>query len=219
MLDQNVVIQHILIGLLFSFTTLNDVVIVTDSISTQEASNVEATTATLNGKIERMGSTVSNVTVGFVLSTQNDPELTTAGVINNPVTYTDGMTTFNYTASGLQSATAYFYRAYITNNGTTTYGVSKTFTTKSGLLEVDNNRMKVTIYPNPTEGNTTLSIEGLKENAKVIMTDVQGRVVSSQAMTAGQKTLTISRNNLRAGVYYVRVITDNQTRTEKLIIK
>jgi hypothetical protein len=38
-------------------------------------------------------------------------------------------------------------------------------------------------------------------------------------MAAGQKTLTISRNNLASGVYYIRVITNNTTRTEKLIIK
>ncbi|MCH3923627.1 MAG: choice-of-anchor J domain-containing protein [Bacteroidales bacterium] len=189
-----------------------------DSVVTEEPTEVEATTATLNGNLISLAKPKVNVRLGFVLSTTNNPELTTAGIENDTVGFTPNMATFNKQITNLQSATPYYYRAYVINNNDTTYGQTKIFTTKSGLLDVENN-VNISIYPNPTTNDATLEVKGLKEKANVVMIDVQGRVVSSQVMALGQTTLTIKRNNLASGVYYIRVITDNQTRTEKLIIK
>jgi hypothetical protein len=205
-------------GTEITFTT-DTIAIVQGSVTTQEAGDVANNTATLNGTVVSTGNATSGIVIGFVLSTQADPDLTTAGVTNCNVTYTSGMSTYTYAATGLHAGTVYFYRAYMTNAAGTVYGETKTFTTTGGINDVNEGGYSVSLYPNPTEGDATLRVEGLTDNARVIMTDVQGRVISNQEMAAGQKTLTISRNNLASGVYYIRVITNNTTRTEKLIIK
>jgi hypothetical protein len=108
----------------------------------------------------------------------------------------------------------------MTNAAGTVYGETKTFTTTGGINDVNgNNNLSLTLYPNPTAGDATLSVEGLTENAQVVITDVQGRVINSQNMVAGQKNLTIKRGNLVSGVYYIRLITNKETRSEKLIVK
>ena len=64
-----------------------------------------------------------------------------------------------------------------------------------------------------------MNVEGVNEEAMVIVTDIQGRTIQSNKLAAGQTTMTISTESLASGVYYVRVITANATRTEKLIKK
>ena len=87
----------------------------------------------------------------------------------------------------------------------------------NGINEVENNAVSLSIYPNPTKDNATLSISGLNESATVVLCDMQGRTISSETIAAGTTNTTINTANLESGIYYVRVITANSTRTEKLI--
>ena len=86
----------------------------------------------------------------------------------------------------------------------------------SGLNAIESNVL-VSVYPNPTIDNATLRVEGLTEDATVVVTDQTGRMISSERLALGQTEMTINSASLAEGVYYIRIITSNSTRTEKLI--
>ncbi|MBR1770246.1 MAG: T9SS type A sorting domain-containing protein [Bacteroidales bacterium] len=96
--------------------------------------------------------------------------------------------------------------------------VTLTLTVTSGLNDVVNN-LSVSLYPNPTNANATLSVKGLNEDATIIVTDQQGKVISTMKLAKGSEIAEIETTNLASGVYYVRIQTANAVRTEKLIKK
>ena len=99
----------------------------------------------------------------------------------------------------------------------TYYEIPVTMVGGSGINEVESGVASLSIYPNPTTNNATLSISNLNEEATVVLCDMQGRTISSEKVSAGIKVATLNTANLESGIYYVRVITANSTRTEKLI--
>lgn len=96
--------------------------------------------------------------------------------------------------------------------------VTLTLVIPNGINEVENN-YSVSLYPNPTSESATLSVKGLNEQATIIVTDQQGRVISTSTLTSGQENSVINTDNLASGVYYIRIQTTNSVRTEKLIKK
>ena len=93
--------------------------IIDPTVATEPASNIEQTTATLNGTITNP----DNVTItakGF------EWKASTGGTYT-PVTVTGANLTYSLT--GLTANTNYTYKAFITFNGTTVYGDETTFTT------------------------------------------------------------------------------------------
>jgi hypothetical protein len=98
-------------------------------VSTEEASDVTATTATLNGRV-----TGSGCSTGFQYGTKRD--LSTGGgtvvATGSPTGATTTAKSMTYAASGLTSKTKYYYRlfAQFTATGNTQYGLVKAFITK-----------------------------------------------------------------------------------------
>ncbi len=99
----------------------------------------------------------------------------------------------------------------------TYYEIPVTLVGGSGINEVESDVASLSIYPNPTTKNATLSISNLNEEATVVLCDMQGRTISSEKVIAGTTATTLNTADLKSGIYYVRVITANSTRTEKLI--
>lgn len=96
--------------------------------------------------------------------------------------------------------------------------VTLTLVIPNGINEVEN-FMSVSLYPNPTSENAMLNVKGLNTEATIIITDQQGRIISTSKLALGQENSEINTNNLPSGVYYVRIQTENAVRTEKLIKK
>ncbi len=96
-------------------------------VNTEAASNITATTATLNGDITFNGG--AEITQrGFVYATSNtDLTIGATGVTDVALSGTTG--TFDEEITGLTAGTAYFYKAYATNSVGTTYGDAQSFTT------------------------------------------------------------------------------------------
>ena len=77
------------------------------------------------------------------------------------------------------------------------------------------------IFPNPTSDvlQVALALENAT-HAKVIMTDVTGRVVRLEMLDNVQnETLTFDVNNLSAGVYFISVKTDKGVSTQRFVKK
>ena len=203
-------------GAVLTFTTEGTTVeIVMGTVETNEASDINDHTAVLHGTLTSNGGDDS-YTVGFLMSTMEDFDMETPNVVTLTATENAGALTAN--ATGLESGTNYFFRAYITNDAGTAYGDIKTFVTTSGLSDAEGG-LSVVIYPNPASGKATIEIEGLNESARLIVTDLQGRVLSSDDLRSGAKTYEMDLTGLASGVYYIRIVTDNAVSTQKLIVK
>jgi hypothetical protein len=198
-----------------TFTTLEEVAIQDGEVITQLATNITNTSATLNGALVSAGNS-ENYTVGFALSTVSEFTLEDSGVQNITATLTDN--TFAATVNDLTGGQTYFYRAYITNEAGTAYGALETFTLL-GLTDALANQIAVQLYPNPASDNATLDINGLNQDAKIVISDLQGRILSQDNINAGTTRYTINVSQMTSGVYYIRIITDNVESTQKLIVE
>ena len=110
------------------------------------------------------------------------------------------------------------YTAELADENGCAYTATLVVIVTEGLNDAEN-MINITLYPNPTTSNATLTVEGLNEEATIMLTDVQGRTIANTKLAQGQTTTTIETSDLTSGVYYIRLITSTTTRTEKLIKK
>lgn len=104
---------------------------VAGAVSSDAATSIVNTTATLNGNVTTLGTCPSTTEKGFVYSvtaTNNDPSDGGTGVTKVPVS---GLATGAFTLglTGLTPNTGYSYKAYVFDGATYTYGAVQTFTT------------------------------------------------------------------------------------------
>ena len=89
----------------------------------------------------------------------------------------------------------------------------------TGLADAESGAIKAMIYPNPAKDKATLSLSGLTANAKVIVSDLQGRIIQTEDLQAGTETYELNTSNYASGVYYIRILCGNNSNTQKLIIE
>ena len=89
----------------------------------------------------------------------------------------------------------------------------------SGLADAESGAIKAMIYPNPAKDKATLSLTGLTANAKIIVSDLQGRIIQTEDLQAGTETYELNTSNYASGVYYIRILCGNNSNTQKLIIE
>ena len=89
----------------------------------------------------------------------------------------------------------------------------------SGLADAESGAIKAMIYPNPAKDKATLSLTGLTANAKIIVSDLQGRIIQTEDLQAGSETYELNTSNYASGVYYIRILCGNNVNTQKLIVE
>ncbi|MES2779894.1 MAG: T9SS type A sorting domain-containing protein, partial [Bacteroidota bacterium] len=113
------------------------------------------------------------------------------------------------------ASTVYYRLRQVDRNGKFTYSqvvkVSESAETINAL----------SVYPNPFKTSYTVSFNALTEGiATLEMTDIQGRIVSSQtsAVTLGTNIVPMNKiSSLEIGVYFVRLTKDGETTVTKLV--
>lgn len=87
----------------------------------------------------------------------------------------------------------------------------------TGLSELHNN-FSISIFPNPFSTQTTLQTDNLLKNATLTVYNLYGQTVKQIKNISGQ-TVTLSRDNLASGLYFVRLKQDNKViAADKLVI-
>jgi hypothetical protein len=85
-----------------------------------------------------------------------------------------------------------------------------------GIADV-NAKNEVSIYPNPANSRTTVSVEGMSGKAQLSVVDMSGRTVMTTTMTAGTADLNVAK--LAKGTYFVRISNEEMATVRKLIVK
>lgn len=89
-----------------------------------------------------------------------------------------------------------------------------------GINEIDSNKRKTKIYPQPNNGVFTLEYE-LKNNESgtIKIHDISGKLVASYPLIAAKNSLQINANDLNNGVYLYQVVVNGKTvNADKLVI-
>lgn len=160
---------------------------VVPTVSTQDASSVEATTATGNGTIVATGGATARRGFAYMVGTSGDP--TTA----DSVAYEDGFfSTGAYTKglTGLTPGTNYRVRAYVVNSAETGYGTTVQILTKpaapTGVSATDGTYIdKVTITWTKSTGATDYHV--WRDSTDL---GAAGDVATYDDMGAGAPTIT-----------------------------
>ena len=198
-------------GSIMSFTTLTAPVVVTPpTVVTLAASNITDNGATLNGTITAGSEEIT--AQGFMYKASSAADWTTVSATG---------TTLTATVNNLTAETAYEYKAFATTASSTVEGAVINFTTlaASGLADAESGAIKAMIYPNPAKDKAILSLTGLTANAKIIVSDLHGRIIQTEDLQAGSETYELNTSNYASGVYYIRILCGNNVNTQKLIIE
>ncbi|MBQ4420507.1 MAG: fibronectin type III domain-containing protein [Bacteroidales bacterium] len=123
-----------------------------------------------------------------------------------------------YSADGFNESSSGTYSLTLSTEEGCDSLVVLVLTVNSGIENITDN-MNIALYPNPTKDNVTLNIDGLKKNILVSLTDVNGRTIKEYSMKESEKELNIEMKNLASGVYYLRIIADNDLLQTIKIIK
>jgi hypothetical protein len=191
-----------------TFTTLSEEV-VSPTIITLPATNITHSSAEISADI--LAGSEEITSQGFKYkATSSEQWITLNSTIGEHMTET---------IEGLETEITYEYKAFATTNSGTFEGDVRTFTTLASLNDAVANTITATIYPNPATTTATLKVEGIETEAKITISDLQGRILSEGKMKANTNTYTIDLSNMSSGVYYIRLTTDTTISTQKLIVE
>ena len=94
----------------------------------------------------------------------------------------------------------------------------------AAVSTVNQNINIINVFPNPAKSTTTISLVLQKPmTIQVTLIDISGRVIYSntkQQLTDGRQNITIPINTIKRGIYFVRIVSDNDIiATQKLVKK
>ena len=84
---------------------------------------------------------------------------------------------------------------------------------------VDENALSFVMFPNPTQGELTLQVEGFHTQATIQILDAAGRVVMTQSNLVLQGTTVIDVSSLSSGTYNVMVSDKRGVAVQRLSIQ
>ncbi|MDR3327915.1 MAG: T9SS type A sorting domain-containing protein [Prevotellaceae bacterium] len=176
------------------------------TVSTESADNLTSTGATLHKTVT--AGTVPVTSEGFkykTISAETWSNVTTTNAAE--------------TVSGLAPSTEYYFFAYAIANEDQFNGDTLTFTTLDGLGIETTNVEEFIIYPNPASSTATIKVKGLLTSAKITVTDINGKLIETLLIKAGNDNVELDVANYVAGTYLVRVVSDGINRVGKLTVK
>jgi len=141
--------------------------------------------------------------------------------LSDEATWSDG--NYNWVASGEIDLANYMgHKMYLAFKYTSTDDKSSTWEVDDllvyGVKSVgigENNAENISVYPNPANGYFTLTSN---QNGQLSLMDVSGRVVLTNAVSAGSNKIDL--NGLPSGIYLVNVLLQDGTRSSvKLMVK
>lgn len=128
---------------------------------------------------------------------------------------------FDWTAPAMGTGNVTIYAAMnVTNSNGGTSG-DEVYTTTLAVSEavatsVDEEVLSgdlLTVYPNPAIND--LNIKSVEKIKHVTLFNMEGKIISS--MNAVDRNLTLDISDLNSGIYFVKVATENETITKKVI--
>ncbi|HQX31010.1 MAG: T9SS type A sorting domain-containing protein [Flavobacteriales bacterium] len=88
-----------------------------------------------------------------------------------------------------------------------------------GAPQLDRESSSVSIYPNPNNGQFTITMEGFPTTCHIKILDALGKEVLQQYMIGGSSTMQMDLGDLASGVYYVRIETEREVMSLPVVVQ
>ena len=155
---------------------------------------------------------------GMTISQGTETDIIEKGWNYRKVGEVDWINTKTDVVRGLFQNTNYEFYAYVvTQNYPRNYGDTLRFTTPV-CNSIDGVEYRLNIYPNPANEQVTVYVDNLQNGAEVRIVDMLGKTVGSYSIGRGDNKVDIDLSALAEGIYLVRIVSDNNIVTERLII-
>ena len=131
----------------------------------------------------------------------------------------DGQTSTEFSPSHVyNSAGTYSVTLTVTNEcGSDTHGPLPVTVVNAGIEEAAGN-LQVSLFPNPTDGLFTVTVDGLGSAATVLtVIDVTGKVVTTHNLPAGVNQVTLDATEFASGVYSVKISNSELQKVIRLV--
>ena len=170
----------------------------------------------------------SSATAAGTLTAGTSTQIFSNEVLHTSPILSSNFATFQWTAPS--SGTVYLYSTGLgVNNSNGDSGDKQAFynmvLTPAPLSISENtiNINEVNVYPNPSKDKVTINYSLLKHSHVTInITDLNGKIVSTQVneeATEGSYSKKLELSGLNAGTYFVKIKSDDQIVTKKLVIE
>ncbi|MBQ7550277.1 MAG: S8 family peptidase [Bacteroidales bacterium] len=106
--------------------------------------------------------------------------------------------------------------AYTFYNITTDHTIVATFASTIGIE--DNENQSLILYPNPNDGTFMIQTKSIGSNFTYQLFDAKGALLDHRRFDSSDETINLNYN-LTAGLYFVRIISDKKSWTERVIVK
>lgn len=159
-------------------------------------------------------------TAGSYTYTSNDTAYTLNLTVNPTynITISDSITEGEtYTQYGFnESAAGTYTQSLTTVNGCDSI-ITLHLTVLTGVNEY--NGTQITIAPNPARDYVVVTVGDVHEDIALDLLDMGGRVLRTQRMSSEETMVRIERGNLPNGIYMLRIKSNGQTITRKVIFR
>lgn len=182
-------------------------------ITAANTCTAQATTSvTVNSLPTVTATSASSVICGAPF--QQTVTLTSGGA----TTYTWNTTATGNTISVSPSVTTVYSVTGTDANGCmNTAAVSVSVSACTGIQQFGVQGSEFVVYPNPNNGDFTISVSGLDKNPSIEIYNTIGKLVYSDVLTTEKNSF---NTNLAAGIYFINIIENNKViATQKLICK
>lgn len=88
-----------------------------------------------------------------------------------------------------------------------------------GINAQGSNTASVSIYPNPNNGQFTITMNGVPTTGRVLVLDALGKQVHQQRLNTGTSTMQMDVGDLASGVYYVRIETEREVVSLPVVVR
>ena len=104
---------------------------------------------------------------------------------------------YGYTTKLGNMQNSYYRLKIVSKDGSVTY-------TNTVLISSSNEKICLSLYPNPVRGNLTIAASHIKPNSLVAIVDFLGRIIRTETIQNGMNPLNVDW--LRSGTYYISTL-------------
>ena len=147
---------------------------------------------------------------------------TSVGATDYSWNFGDGNTDLTATPSHTYATPGVYTVVLTATNGVCSSEFSFTVTVENAGVEENTIISSLTMFPNPTNGNTTLVFENLTENeATIKIINQLGQLITLQnvQLSQGENAIKLNTLDLNSGLYFVVLETRNNSVNRRLIIQ
>jgi hypothetical protein len=182
------------------------------SVRTARVSGIPTAQATFADAATRFSNNINTIGWDWKVSPMGPPSTT-------PWQIVDSLSYFVSPAGRVDSSMKIVFTRFVgPNDQITVFNKTWVVNPNASVTSVQTKQLQVSVFPNPATDKLNIELPEMSETAIATLVDIMGRVVSTAQLLPGLST-TIEVNNLKKGIYFVKVSSANASDVVKVMVQ